>query len=101
MFFLVLSLQDVPTIEIPGPSTAAPLDASRPPVSPALPAIRLEHQLIEVPAAAPRPPVRRRVEGPQVKLAAGSGGDADLITRARRAFVGDGRYRPEPFPRLR
>ena len=27
--------------------------------------------------------------------------DGTLLEKARRAFVGDGRYRPEPFPRVR
>ena len=66
------------------------------------PAIKLEHQIIEVqpPRAVNRPP-RRRVAPVTTRLAllrAPAGGT--LVARARRAVIGDGRYRPEPFPRL-
>jgi hypothetical protein len=27
--------------------------------------------------------------------------DGNLLERAGRAFLGDGKYRPEPFPRIR
>jgi hypothetical protein len=70
--------------------------------APPPPAIRLEHQIIEVqpPKAAKRAP-RRRVAPAATRLASISvQGDTTLVARARRAVLGDGRYRPEPFPRL-
>jgi hypothetical protein len=64
------------------------------------PTIRVVHQLVQVPVftspvrtrTPPPPPIRRaRIEGnPE---------PARLASRARRVLLGDGHYRPEPFPR--
>ena len=71
-------------------------------LAPAPPAVRLEHQIIEVqPPKTPTRPPRRRVAPVATRLASLQGHSAGtLVARARRAFIGDGRYRPEPFPRL-
>jgi hypothetical protein len=83
--------------------TIAPLVVAAP-VSPsesAGPSIRIEHELVRLPK--PRPQrINRSAQWRSTRLAAAepAGPRAPLIVRARRAFVGDGRYKPEPFPRV-
>ena len=65
------------------------------------PSVRVVHELVRLPKPRPQhinPPVHWR----SARLAAPEPSDSrpTLIVRARRAFVGDGRYKPEPFPRL-
>lgn len=68
------------------------------------PPVRIEHQLVE---ALERPRIaiapRRRQALPArpsaVKLAVRSARPAGLAARAGRMLLGDGRFRPEPFPR--
>src|SRR5215213_8647032 len=70
--------------------------------SPTAPTIRLEHQVIEVPSPrmVKRAP-RRRIPPVATRFASASPQPAStLVARTRRAVMGDGRYRPEPFPRL-
>ena len=65
------------------------------------PSVRIEHELVRLPK--PRPQrVTRPTQWRSTRLAAAEPADpqAPLFVRARRAFVGDGRYKPEPFPRL-
>ena len=65
------------------------------------PSVTLEHQLIQVePMRAPKPAPRLRRPLPSTRLAYAAPHQETLVTRARRKFLGDGRYRPEPFPRL-
>ena len=68
------------------------------------PAIRIEHQLVEAfepPRVALAP--RRRPALPArpsaVQLAVRAARPAGLAARAGRMLLGDGRFRPEPFPR--
>lgn len=93
-----------------------PLPASSPPVEPARippvvrpailpetadPSVRVEHELVRLPK--PRPQrIHRPAYSRSARLATDepSAARAPLIVRARRALVGDGRYKPEPFPRL-
>ena len=64
------------------------------------PSVTLQHQLIQVePVRRPKPTPRLRRSLPPTQLASGPRHDT-LVARARRAVVGDGRFRPEPFPRL-
>jgi hypothetical protein len=65
------------------------------------PSVRIEHELVRLPK--PRPPrITRPTQWRATRLAAAEPADshAPLLVRARRALVGDGRYKPEPFPRL-
>jgi hypothetical protein len=64
------------------------------------PSVRIEHELVRLPK--PRPRISRPAQWRSSRLATTEPPDsrAPLIVRARRAFVGDGRYKPEPFPRL-
>jgi len=71
-----------------------------PETAPALtaPSVRVQHELVRLPKPAPRvnrPPWRST----RTALANPPYGRAPLLVRASRALVGDGRYRPEPFPR--
>jgi hypothetical protein len=65
------------------------------------PSVRVEHELVRLPK--PRPQrINRPAQSRSTRLTAAepAASRASLIVRARRAFVGDGRYKPEPFPRL-
>ena len=63
--------------------------------------VTLEHQLIQVePPRPPKPVPRLRRTLPTTRLAYAPPQQDTLVTRARRKFLGDGRFRPEPFPRL-
>ena len=65
------------------------------------PSVRVEHELVRLPRPRPQQ-INRPVQWRSARLAAAESSDSrpTLILRARRAFVGDGRYKPEPFPRL-
>ena len=80
------------------PQTAVP--AAKVPPAPKS-SVTVEHQLIQVePQPRPRPAPRLRRSLPSTRLAYGPPRQDTLVTRARRAVLGDGRFRPEPFPRL-
>jgi hypothetical protein len=87
------------------PATAeSPVGAATAAVVPAqAAAVTVEHELVLVSAptsVAPAP--RRRPTPSAVRLTAGPGRSlkpAGFALRAGRALIGDGRYRPEPFPR--
>ena len=67
----------------------------------AAPSVRVERELVRLPN--PRPQhINRPVQWRSTRLAAAEPSESRpaLIVRARRAFVGDGRYKPEPFPKL-
>jgi hypothetical protein len=84
------------------PSPGAPTEAV--PVSRAVPAgraVRIEHQLV-IPAQNVVEPAARSAASPQVRRASRPAREAQspvLMSRARRVLFGDGRYKPEPFPR--
>ncbi len=65
------------------------------------PSVRIEHELVKLPKPR-RPRINRPAQWRSTRLAAAEpvAPQAPLLVRARRALVGDGRYRPEPFPRL-
>ena len=106
MMFAVLMLYPPPASSPRVDPTAAgpaPLPQASPGIqsSPvASPSVRIEHELVRLPK--PRPQRINRPQGPSTRLAAAEPADprAPLIVRARRAFTGDGRYKPEPFPRV-
>ena len=90
------------------PATAeSPVGAAAAPLAPAqAAAVTVEHELVVVSPAPPlaATPPRRSAPpaSPAVRLTAGPGRalkPAGFAVRAGRALVGDGRYRPEPFPR--
>jgi hypothetical protein len=71
------------------------------------PSVTLQHQLIQVepvapvaPTTRPKPAPRLRQDLPPTRRASGPVQQESLGGRARRVLVGDGRFRPEPFPRL-
>ena len=79
---------------------AATAPASKVPQPPGR-SVTLEHQLIQVePVRPPKPAPRLRRALPTTRLAYGPTRQDTLASRARRAVLGDGRFRPEPFPRL-
>lgn len=64
------------------------------------PSVRIEHELVRLPK--PRPQrINRPAQWRSTRLAAAEPTDLrpPLLGRARRVLVGDGRYKPEPFPR--
>jgi hypothetical protein len=86
-------------VGVPDPQTAVPAATK---VSPApKPSVTVEHQLIQVePMPRPKPVPRLRPALPSTRLAYAPPQQDTLVARARRKFLGDGRFRPEPFPRL-
>ncbi len=82
---------------------------------PSVPSVEVRHELVAIPVpmaralnrrAAPPPAFRaasnsRTVPRPATRQARHSPPDVRLLEKARRAVVGDGRHKPEPFPRLR
>ena len=102
MMLAVLMLYPPPASSPRVERTAVPaviVPASQP--DSAGPSIRIEHELVRLPK--PRPPrINRPVQWRSTRVAAAepAGPQPPLLVRARRAFVGDGRYKPEPFPRL-
>ena len=84
------------------PATAeSPASASQQAMSSS---VRIEHQLVEAlerPGVAIAPRQRRAMPArpSAVQFADRSARPAGLATRAGRLLLGDGRFRPEPFPR--
>jgi hypothetical protein len=86
--------------------SAQPLNVVSPPGLPAsgpaeedVPSIRIEHEVVEVPLARPRAPRAPAVA--HVPRRAARQSPPSPSTRVARLILGDGRYRPEPFPRPR
>jgi hypothetical protein len=102
MMLAVLMLHPPPASSPRSDSTAVrPVVAPQPSPETAGPSVRVEHELVQLPK--PRPQrIHRPAQWRSTRLAAAESpaSRAPLIVRARRAFVGDGRYKPEPFPRL-
>jgi hypothetical protein len=61
--------------------------------------VRVEHQFVHVQPLPAAPHLRVAVRRTAPLPAARRQDAARRMTRARRILVGDGRYRPEPFPR--
>jgi hypothetical protein len=85
-------------VGVPDPQAAVPAaTVSQAPKS----SVTVEHQLIQVePMPRPKPVPRLRSALPSTRLAYLPPHQDSLVARARRKFLGDGRFRPEPFPRL-
>jgi hypothetical protein len=62
------------------------------------PAVRVEHDLVSVRPARRRPSLPRAARGTRL-VRVTDALPAPLLVRAGRMVVGDGRFRPEPFPR--
>jgi hypothetical protein len=77
----------VPAVAEPSPSAVAP-------------SVRIQHELVRLPKPASRPARPSAWRATRMALARPPGGRAPLIVRASRALVGDGRFKPEPFPRV-
>jgi hypothetical protein len=81
-------------------ASAGGVSSAPPAQAPALPSIRIEHELIEVPIV--RPPVAPPAAVQPVRRARATQSPVERPTfavNARRLLLGDGKYRPEPFPR--
>lgn len=69
--------------------------------------VQVRHEFVTVAAPAPAPLLETRsvTPGPAAPRRTDRQGsirqNEALLSRARRAFLGDGRYRPEPFPRAK
>jgi hypothetical protein len=68
----------------------------RPPAP--LPSVTLAHDFVRVSAAVVAPPARRARTTARTRETATKPARR-LLARAGRALLGDGRHRPEPFPR--
>ena len=101
--FAVLLLH--PPLGAPGSERAAtPAAVTEPPPSAPTPSVRIEHELVKLPKAKPQPHrVKRPSQWRSTRLAMNDPAPASrtpLLVRASRAVIGDGRYKPEPFPKL-
>ena len=82
-------------VTAPLPAVSQPLPAS------VAPSVRIEHELVRLPKPAPRAARPSAWRSTRMAMVQPPEGRAPLIVRASRALVGDGRFKPEPFPRLR
>jgi hypothetical protein len=100
----------------PARASAEGANAVQPSVEPrvehAPASVRVQQEFVEVAMpAVPRHTPRVQTPQPVIRLADRSAGpaarpqralrDQSVLGKARRALLGDGRYRPEPFPRVR
>ena len=90
----------LPAISAPSVPAAAPT-ASESPARPApADSVRVEYELVQARTRTVAAPVPARVTLASQPRRAGVRSDSRrFVVRASRAIVGDGRYRPEPFPR--
>ena len=87
-----------PRVERTVPAATAPTPALD---EPEAPSVRVEHEWVRLPR--PRPPQLSRPRpwrSTRMAVAPPPDSRATMVAKARRALIGDGRYRPEPFPRL-
>ena len=78
--------------------------------------VRIEHELVRIPVTAPKAPVksarltrplpstespRARAENVPLRASNSTQPDRGMVAKAVKRLVGDGRYRPEPFPRVK
>ena len=82
------------------PVTAPLAPVPQPPPASVAPSVRIQHELVRLPKPAPRAPRPPAWRSTRMALAHEPTGRTPLIVRASRALVGDGRFKPEPFPRL-
>lgn len=123
LMFGILALLAAAVLLRSGPTGDAVARMEETPSPSVLPDVRVKHEFISIPIAAPprtslartqaSPPVeRKRPKTPiadrgsdVVRTAArqedASDRRANLLVRAGRAVIGDGKYRPEPFPRIK
>ncbi|HVL66128.1 MAG TPA: hypothetical protein VM364_02570 [Vicinamibacterales bacterium] len=85
----------------PQPASASMVVAAQP-----APDVRVEHQLITVDviaesASRPTPPPPARAAATAAGARQPEPAERRLVDRARRVILGDGRHRPEPFPRVK
>ena len=80
---------------VAGAATSASAAATPAPA----PSLRIEHQLVEVPAVSPAVRSKPRPAARQARLARPAPSSQKLAGSTRRLLFGDGTYRPEPFPR--
>jgi hypothetical protein len=119
--FLVVFLTVVATAvlkldrERPGPMISAATPAAEPVAAPPPSShVKIRHEFITVATAPVRPTPRTRMAAagppkpaappppsPSPPRVQPAGSEPTLLEKARRAIVGDGRHRPEPFPRVR
>lgn len=84
-----------------------------PPTPEPVQSVEVEHTLVtaelvaqpaastrSIPARAARPSALRRHTAPRVALAATREKPTSLAEKTRRAILGDGRHKPQPFPRI-
>jgi hypothetical protein len=99
--FAVLMLNP-PVVGRPPRSQASAPALQSPQAVPAVtaPSVKIEHELVRLPKRVPRVSRPAAWRSTRMALANPPYGRAPLLVRASRALVGDGRYKPEPFPRL-
>jgi hypothetical protein len=102
LLFLLPRASEAPSAQQVSDKPAAQTDVkeSLEPPAEVAPSVRIEHRLIQI-VPLPTPTLRARPVVPAVNRVTDSRKPESnhLVARARRALVGDGRYRPEPFPR--
>ena len=101
--FAVLLLH--PPVGAPRSERAAdPAAVTGIPASALTPSVRVQHELVRLPKAKPQPQrVKRPSQWRSTRLAMKDTPPSSrppLLVRASRALIGDGRYKPEPFPKL-
>jgi hypothetical protein len=99
LLFLFPRASEAPAAQQPGGKPASQVPGQNPEPAREAPSVRLEHELVEVVPLAASPPAARAVVHAVDKRAKRSTQPEHFVARARRALMGDGRYRPEPFPR--
>jgi hypothetical protein len=101
LMFLFPRASEAPSAQQYGEKSAVPPRAGQDPEppGPAAESVRIEHRLVAV-QALPAPPAARAVaRAVNARTDARPAAPQRFGSRARRVLVGDGRYRPEPFPR--
>lgn len=67
--------------------------------------VRVRHEFVRIPLPPVAPRLEARAAAPaaprRARPARAEADDEALLSKARRVLVGDGRYRPEPFPRIK
>jgi hypothetical protein len=75
-----------------------PLRASQAPVPAPLPSVTIEHDFVRIAPTTRMGAPYRKIAAPAKRPPAPRVSNS-LLARAARAVLGDGRHRPEPFPR--
>lgn len=104
---IVLLAALIATVRLVSQPHKSSADDGEAPLAASSDAVQVRHEFVTLPDPAAAPLLDHRPSTPPTtpvsapRLQRVRAGDDALLSKARRAILGDGRHRPEPFPRIK